>query len=129
MHAFSASHTCCDLRDTDQLMSWDGTSWEGMGTDVTADGTSQPQSTLCFAIAPSQPPGNIIWNSSDSKIILNWDQVKALDNESEVQGYKVSASRGSGTMTRHSLHRDLQGGLMEPWLSPHSCTVLQWKCS
>ncbi|XP_039403093.1 contactin-4 isoform X7 [Mauremys reevesii] len=38
---------------------------------------------------PSQPPGNIIWNSSDSKIILNWDQVKALDNESEVKGYKV----------------------------------------
>uniref|UniRef100_A0A8C3GPW6 Fibronectin type-III domain-containing protein n=1 Tax=Cairina moschata TaxID=8855 RepID=A0A8C3GPW6_CAIMO len=38
---------------------------------------------------PSQPPGNIIWNSSDSKIILNWDQVKALDNESEVRGYKV----------------------------------------
>ncbi|KAL0600687.1 Contactin-4 [Plecturocebus cupreus] len=37
---------------------------------------------------PSQPPGNIIWNSSDSKIILNWDQVKALDNESEVKGYK-----------------------------------------
>ncbi|XP_036075950.1 contactin-4 isoform X3 [Rousettus aegyptiacus] len=39
---------------------------------------------------PSQPPGNIIWNSSDSKIILRWDQVKALDNESEVKGYKVS---------------------------------------
>ncbi|KAJ7415155.1 Contactin-4 [Willisornis vidua] len=38
---------------------------------------------------PSQPPGNIMWNSSDSKIILNWDQVKALDNESEVRGYKV----------------------------------------
>ncbi|XP_029457354.1 contactin-4 isoform X2 [Rhinatrema bivittatum] len=38
---------------------------------------------------PSQPPGNITWNSSDSKIILNWDQVKALENESEVKGYKV----------------------------------------
>ncbi|NWV27867.1 CNTN4 protein, partial [Origma solitaria] len=38
---------------------------------------------------PSQRPGNIMWNSSDSKIILNWDQVKALDNESEVRGYKV----------------------------------------
>ncbi|NXX29469.1 CNTN4 protein, partial [Nicator chloris] len=38
---------------------------------------------------PSQPPGNIVWNSSDSKIVLNWDQVKALDNESEVRGYKV----------------------------------------
>lgn len=46
-------------------------------------------SVLIFFIAPSQPPGNIIWNSSDSKIILNWDQVKALDNESEVKGYKV----------------------------------------
>lgn len=44
---------------------------------------------LNFFTAPSQPPGNIIWNSSDSKIILNWDQVKALDNESEVKGYKV----------------------------------------
>ncbi|KAJ7316996.1 hypothetical protein JRQ81_003158 [Phrynocephalus forsythii] len=38
---------------------------------------------------PSQPPGNIIWNSSDSKVILNWDQVKAQNNESEVKGYKV----------------------------------------
>uniref|UniRef100_A0A8D2PZC2 Contactin 4 n=1 Tax=Zosterops lateralis melanops TaxID=1220523 RepID=A0A8D2PZC2_ZOSLA len=41
---------------------------------------------------PSQPPGNIVWNSSDSKIILNWDQVKALDNESEVRGYKVTTA-------------------------------------
>lgn len=47
---------------------------------------------LSFGVAPSQPPGNIVWNSSDSKIILNWDQVKALDNESEVRGYKVSIS-------------------------------------
>lgn len=47
-----------------------------------------------FGVAPSQPPGNIVWNSSDSKIILNWDQVKALDNESEVRGYKVSISMG-----------------------------------
>uniref|UniRef100_A0A8C3XZV7 Contactin 4 n=1 Tax=Catharus ustulatus TaxID=91951 RepID=A0A8C3XZV7_CATUS len=46
---------------------------------------------------PSQPPGNIVWNSSDSKIILNWDQVKALDNESEVRGYKVSISMVQGS--------------------------------
>ncbi|XP_069499625.1 contactin-4-like isoform X2 [Ambystoma mexicanum] len=38
---------------------------------------------------PSQPPGNISWNASDSKIILRWDHVKALENESEVKGYKV----------------------------------------
>nr|KAF6310274.1 contactin 4 [Myotis myotis] len=38
---------------------------------------------------PSQAPGNVVWNSSDSKIVLNWDQVKALENESDVRGYKV----------------------------------------
>lgn len=40
--------------------------------------------------APSQPPGKVMWNTSNSKIILNWEQVKALENESEVTGYKVS---------------------------------------
>lgn len=89
---------------------------------------------LNFFIAPSQPPGNIMWNSSDSKIILNWDQVKALDNESEVKGYKVgnvfSAKApnppltgtvpscepwvmvGSLSRTRLSLHPRLTNG---PW--------------
>ncbi|XP_073501159.1 contactin-4-like isoform X1 [Phyllobates terribilis] len=38
---------------------------------------------------PSQPPGNITWNSSNSKIILNWDQVMAQEDESEVKGYRV----------------------------------------
>ena len=31
-----------------------------------------------------------MWNTSNSKIIVNWEQVKALENESEVTGYKVS---------------------------------------
>ncbi|KAF3855797.1 hypothetical protein F7725_016520 [Dissostichus mawsoni] len=38
---------------------------------------------------PSQPPGNIEWNLSNSKIFLNWEHVKAMENESEVTGYKV----------------------------------------
>ncbi|XP_053355561.1 contactin-4-like [Clarias gariepinus] len=38
---------------------------------------------------PSQPPVKVMWNTSNSKIILNWEQVKALENESEVMGYKV----------------------------------------
>ncbi|XP_033977662.1 contactin-4 isoform X2 [Trematomus bernacchii] len=38
---------------------------------------------------PSQPPGNIEWNLSNSKIFLNWQHVKAMENESEVTGYKV----------------------------------------
>lgn len=41
-------------------------------------------------LAPSQPPSKVMWNTSNSKIILNWEQVKPLENESEVMGYKVS---------------------------------------
>lgn len=45
---------------------------------------------LLLLSAPSQPPAKVMWNTSDSKIILNWERVKALENESEVTGYKVS---------------------------------------
>ncbi|XP_051777295.1 contactin-4-like isoform X3 [Erpetoichthys calabaricus] len=48
---------------------------------------------------PSQPPLKIVWNTSDSKIILNWDQVKALENESEVTGYKVLYKRNKQSST------------------------------
>ncbi|XP_036959899.1 contactin-4 isoform X1 [Acanthopagrus latus] len=42
---------------------------------------------------PSQAPVKIMWNTSDSKVILRWDQVHALENESEVTGYKVMYSQ------------------------------------
>lgn len=45
---------------------------------------------LFLLAAPSQVPLKVMWNTSNSKIILNWEQVKALENESEVTGYKVS---------------------------------------
>ncbi|KAM3848242.1 contactin-3-like [Vipera latastei] len=38
---------------------------------------------------PSQPPGNLEWNITDSRVVLNWEQVHAMENESEVVGYKV----------------------------------------
>ncbi|KAJ7403232.1 contactin-3 isoform X1 [Pitangus sulphuratus] len=38
---------------------------------------------------PSQPPGNVVWNVTDSRVILSWEEVTALGNESEVTGYKV----------------------------------------
>nr|XP_013814045.1 PREDICTED: contactin-3 [Apteryx mantelli mantelli] len=38
---------------------------------------------------PSQPPGNVVWNVTDSRVILNWEEVRAMENESEVTGYKV----------------------------------------
>ncbi|KAM4737372.1 contactin-4 isoform 2-T2 [Anableps anableps] len=42
---------------------------------------------------PSQAPVKIVWNTSNSKVILRWDQVHALENESEVTGYKVMYSQ------------------------------------
>lgn len=52
-------------------------------------------SLLLFLLstAPSQAPGKIMWNTSNSKVILRWDQVHALENESEVTGYKVEAGK------------------------------------
>ncbi|XP_037656379.1 contactin-3 [Choloepus didactylus] len=38
---------------------------------------------------PSQPPGNVVWNATNTKVLLNWEQVRAMENESEVTGYKV----------------------------------------
>ncbi|KAK7916146.1 hypothetical protein WMY93_011907 [Mugilogobius chulae] len=55
-------------------------------------GTGPPSSTVNVTTKkppPSQPPVKVMWNTSNSKIIVNWEQVKALDNESEVTGYKV----------------------------------------
>uniref|UniRef100_A0A4W5KG98 Contactin 3a, tandem duplicate 1 n=1 Tax=Hucho hucho TaxID=62062 RepID=A0A4W5KG98_9TELE len=46
---------------------------------------------------PSQAPVKIIWNTSNSKVILKWDHVRAMENESEVTGYKVMY-----TQDRHS---------------------------
>uniref|UniRef100_A0A8B9HCI4 Contactin 3a, tandem duplicate 1 n=1 Tax=Astyanax mexicanus TaxID=7994 RepID=A0A8B9HCI4_ASTMX len=34
-------------------------------------------------------PTKVTWNATSTKIILKWDQVKALENESDVMGYKV----------------------------------------
>lgn len=47
----------------------------------------------CLPAAPSQAPVKIMWNTSNSKVILRWDQVHALENESEVTGYKVKMLR------------------------------------
>ncbi|XP_049335418.1 contactin-4 [Astyanax mexicanus] len=51
--------------------------------------SSAPISVTTKKPPPSQPPVKVMWNTSNSKIILNWEQVKALENESEVMGYKV----------------------------------------
>ncbi|RXM91453.1 Contactin-4 [Acipenser ruthenus] len=42
---------------------------------------------------PSQPPENIEWSFINSKLILKWDHVIAMENESEVTGYEVVCRR------------------------------------
>lgn len=50
--------------------------------------------------APSQPPGNVVWNSTGTSVLLNWECVRAAENESEVTGYKVSLwGAGGGVRT------------------------------
>ena len=50
--------------------------------------------------APSQPPANIAWKLTGSKLRLNWEHVKTVENESEVLGYKVSTELLPLTHTR-----------------------------
>ncbi|XP_016013602.2 contactin-3 isoform X3 [Rousettus aegyptiacus] len=49
---------------------------------------------------PSRPPGNVVWNTTDTKVLLSWDRVRAAEHESAVTGYKV--------FYRTSSQRDMQ---------------------
>uniref|UniRef100_A0A8B9MM71 Contactin 6 n=2 Tax=Accipitrinae TaxID=8955 RepID=A0A8B9MM71_9AVES len=52
--------------------------------------SSTPVNVTTKKSPPSQPPANIAWKLTNSKICLNWEHVKTMENESEVLGYKVS---------------------------------------
>ncbi|XP_070247561.1 contactin-3 isoform X2 [Myotis yumanensis] len=55
---------------------------------------------------PSQPPGNVVWNATDAKVFLSWEQVRAMENESEVTGYKVFyRTSGQGSLQVLSTNR------------------------
>uniref|UniRef100_A0A4W6E8Y2 Contactin 2 n=1 Tax=Lates calcarifer TaxID=8187 RepID=A0A4W6E8Y2_LATCA len=41
---------------------------------------------------PNRPPGNVSWKTDGSGVLVRWDHVKAMHNESAVLGYKVSAT-------------------------------------
>ncbi|XP_033612925.1 contactin-6 isoform X4 [Fukomys damarensis] len=51
--------------------------------------TSLPVNVTTKKSPPSQPPANIAWKLSNSKLCLNWEHVKTMENESEVLGYKI----------------------------------------
>uniref|UniRef100_A0A671NWI6 Contactin-4-like n=1 Tax=Sinocyclocheilus anshuiensis TaxID=1608454 RepID=A0A671NWI6_9TELE len=74
--------------------------------------SSVPISITTKKPPPSQPPGNIEWNLTNSKVFLNWEHVKAMDNESEVTGYKVvyrqNWHRGSSEVETNRTSVELQ---------------------
>ncbi|XP_052028591.1 contactin-6 [Apodemus sylvaticus] len=51
--------------------------------------SSPPVNVTTKKSPPSQPPANIAWKLSNSKLCLNWEHVKTMENESEVLGYKI----------------------------------------
>uniref|UniRef100_A0A8C3EWM5 Contactin 6 n=1 Tax=Corvus moneduloides TaxID=1196302 RepID=A0A8C3EWM5_CORMO len=51
--------------------------------------SSTPVNVTTRKSPPSQPPANIAWKLTNSKICLNWEHVKTMENESEVLGYKI----------------------------------------
>ncbi|XP_039505259.1 contactin-4 isoform X3 [Pimephales promelas] len=74
--------------------------------------SSAPISITTKKPPPSQAPGNIEWNLTNSKVFLNWEHVKAMDNESEVTGYKVvyrqNWHRGSSVVETNRTSVELQ---------------------
>uniref|UniRef100_A0A8C0QF10 Contactin 6 n=1 Tax=Canis lupus familiaris TaxID=9615 RepID=A0A8C0QF10_CANLF len=51
--------------------------------------SSPPVNVTTKKSPPSQPPANIAWKLTNSKLRLNWEHVKTMENESEVLGYKI----------------------------------------
>ncbi|KAM6468634.1 contactin-6 isoform 2-T2 [Liasis olivaceus] len=51
--------------------------------------SSVPVNVTTKKSPPSQRPANIVWRLTNSKICLNWDRVKTMENESDVLGYKI----------------------------------------
>ncbi|NXX85085.1 CNTN6 protein, partial [Urocolius indicus] len=51
--------------------------------------SSTPVNVTTKKSPPSQPPANIAWKLTNSKLCLNWEHVKTMENESEVLGYKI----------------------------------------
>ena len=72
---------------------------------------------IAYLAAPRQPPGSIEWNLTNSKIFLNWEHVKAMENESEVTGYKVSLSEKKWKLQNWGNKYSLSSCHLNKWFS------------
>ncbi|XP_061687345.1 contactin-2 isoform X2 [Syngnathoides biaculeatus] len=53
-------------------------------------GPPSPRSTVTTRKPPpNRPPGNVSWRTDGSLLIVRWDHMKAMHNESAILGYKV----------------------------------------
>ncbi|XP_006770701.1 PREDICTED: contactin-3 [Myotis davidii] len=76
---------------------------------------------------PSQPPGNVVWNATDAKVFLSWEQVRAMENESEVTGYKVfyrtSGQGGLQVLSTNRTSAELRLPVQEGYVGASSAPV------
>ncbi|XP_061893597.1 contactin-2 isoform X1 [Entelurus aequoreus] len=49
---------------------------------------------------PNRPPGNVSWRTDASWVIVRWDHVKSLHNESAILGYKILYKHDSQTVLK-----------------------------
>ncbi|KAM5314943.1 contactin-6 isoform 2-T2 [Glossophaga mutica] len=61
--------------------------------------SSPPVNVTTKKSPPSQPPANIAWKLRNSKLCLNWEHVRTMENESEVLGYKILYRRNRQSET------------------------------
>ncbi|XP_054450592.1 LOW QUALITY PROTEIN: contactin-6 [Pteronotus mesoamericanus] len=82
--------------------------------------SSPPVNVTTKKSPPSQPPANIAWKLTNSKLCLNWEHVRTMENESEVLGYKIlyRQNRRSEThvLETNSTSAELRAPLEEDYL-------------
>ncbi|XP_063148906.1 contactin-6 [Candoia aspera] len=61
--------------------------------------SSVPVNVTTKKSPPSQCPANEVWQLTNSKICLNWDHVKTMENESDVLGYKILYRQNGQSIT------------------------------
>ncbi|KAM9533484.1 LOW QUALITY PROTEIN: contactin-6 [Guaruba guarouba] len=64
---------------------------------------------------PSQPLANIAWKLTNSKICLNWEHVKTMENQSEVLGYKILYRQNRHSKTQIQETNNTSAELLVPF--------------
>nr|KAF6420163.1 contactin 6 [Molossus molossus] len=77
--------------------------------------SSPPVNVTTRKSPPSQPPANIAWKLTNSKLCLNWEHVRTTENESEVLGYKILYRQNRQSETHVLETNDTSAELLVPF--------------